>query len=60
MGIDKKHMLEYVSFKGDSIVSAGKGLVLVGKYDLYSDDAKIHRGEPHYGREVTWSTKVFL
>jgi len=55
-GIDKKHEVEYLSFDGRGIISADKGMVLVAKYNGYLDDATLHGGEPHYGREVTWST----
>jgi len=57
-GFDEEHKIEYLSFDGKIISSSTSGSVLVGKYDGYLDDATMHGGEPHYGREVTWSTKV--
>jgi len=56
VGFDKKRMIEYLSFTGEKIVSSTHEL-MNAKYDGYLDDATLHGGEPHYGREVTWSTK---
>ena len=57
IGYDKEHKIEYLSFDG-KIISSSSSSVLVGKYDGYLKDATMHGGEPHYGREVTWSSKV--
>jgi len=59
VGSDEERGVEYLYFGGNEIMSAEKGMVLRGKYEGYLDDATMHGGEPHYGREVTWSsTKV--
>ena len=53
-----QYEIEYLSFNGKIISSSSSSSVLVAKYDGYLKDATMHGGEPHYGREVTWSTKV--
>ena len=58
IGYDEEHKIEYLSFNGKIISSSSSSSVLVAKYDGYLKDATMHGGEPHYGREVTWSTKV--
>ena len=57
VGFDKKRRIEYLSFTGEEIVNT-KHELMNAKYDGYLDDATLHGGEPHYGREVTWSTSV--
>ena len=53
-GFDKEQMIEYLSFSGEKIVSSTQEL-MYAKYDGYLEDATNHGGEPHYGRDVTWS-----
>mmetsp|Transcript_25573 Transcript_25573/g.61489 ORF Transcript_25573/g.61489 Transcript_25573/m.61489 type:complete len:227 (+) Transcript_25573:1491-2171(+) len=58
VGFDEEHEIEYLSFDGNDIVGADGGVVLKAKYKGYHEDARWHGGEPHFGREVTWSTKA--
>ena len=54
LGFDEEQiMIEYLSFSGEKIVSSTQEL-MYAKYDGYLEDATLHGGEPHYGREVTW------
>jgi len=53
-GFSPSSNTHYLIFRGNSI-SHKITKLMDAKYDGYLDDASTNGGEPHYGREVTWS-----
>ena len=55
VGFESLTRTQYLTFRGSEIYDDQQREVLLAKYDGYLQDASTHGGEPHYGREVTWS-----